>query len=167
MDAIEQLKEDVREGRMDAERLLDIIAMLQRQVETLQRQLNVAQQRIAVLEKNAGPPAASGTAKVDQPFSMRAEEKRQQGRHNKKKLKLSKKGRRGRLSSSDKVKLAEFTAPCYPEGVPEKDCKLSHTRPVWRLKEGRATLFAYQIYRGPGNHYGKIRSEERRVGKEC
>ena len=70
MDAIEQLKEDVREGRMDAERLLDIIAMLQRQVETLQRQLNVAQQRIAVLEKNAGPPAASGTAKVDQPFSM-------------------------------------------------------------------------------------------------
>ena len=36
MDAIEQLKEDVRRRRMDAERLLDIIAMLQRQVETLQ-----------------------------------------------------------------------------------------------------------------------------------
>ena len=156
MDAIEQLKEDVREGRMDAERLLDIIAMLQRQVETLQRQLNVAQQRIAVLEKNAGPPAASGTAKVDQPFSMRAEEKRQQVRHNKKNLKLSKKGRRGRLSSSDKVKLAQRTVPCYPEGVPERDCKLSHSRPVWRLEQGRAVLIAYQIYRGPKNHYGKI-----------
>jgi hypothetical protein len=47
---------------------------------------------------------------------MRAREKRQQARHHKKKLKLSKKGRRGRLSSSDKVKLAEFTEACYPKG---------------------------------------------------
>jgi transposase len=156
MDAIEQLKQDVREGRIDAERLLDVIAMQQRQLETTQRELKAALQRIAELENKAGPPAASATAKVDQPFSMRAEEKRQQARHNKNKLKLSKKGRRGRLSSSDKVKLAEFTEPCYPEGVAEKDCKVSHTRPVWRLKEGRAVLIAYQIYRGPGNQYGKI-----------
>jgi transposase len=155
MDAIEQLKQDVREGRIDAERLLDVLAMQQRHVETLQRELKAALQRIAELENKAGPPVASATAKVDQPFSVRAEEKRQAG-HNKKKLKLCKKGRRGRLSSSDKIKLAEFTEPCYPEGVPEKDCKLSHTRPVWRLKEGRAVLFAYQIYRGPGNQYGKI-----------
>ena len=37
--------------------------------------------------------------------------------------------------------------PCYPEGVPERDCKLSHSRPVWRLEQGRAVLIAYQIYR--------------------
>jgi transposase len=156
MDTIEQLKQDAREGRIDAERLLDVIAMQQRQVETLQRELKAARQRIAELENKAGPPAASATVMLDQPFSMRAEEKRQQARHNKKKLKLSKKGRRGRLSSSDKVKLAEVSEPCYPEGVPEKDCKLSHTRPVWRLQEGRAILVAYQIYRGPGSQYGKI-----------
>jgi transposase len=156
MDAIEQLKQDVREGRIDAERLLDVIAMQQRQLETTQRELKAALQRLADFEKKAGPPAASGTAKVDQAFSLRAEEKRQQARHHKKKLKLSKKGRRGRLSSSDKVKLAERTEPCFPEGVPEKDCQLSHTRPVWRLQEGRAVLIAYQIYRGPGNRYGKI-----------
>jgi transposase len=156
MDAIEQLKEDLREGRINAERLLDIIAMLQRQLETTQRELKAARQRLAELEKKAGPSAARGTAKVDQAFSLRAEEKRQQARHNKKKLKLSSKGRRGRLSSSDKVKLAERTEPCYPEGVLEKDCQLSHTRPVWRLKEGRAILIAYQIYRGPSNRYGKI-----------
>src|SRR5208282_6521639 len=101
MDAMEQLKQDVREGRIDAERLLDVIAMQQRQLETTQRELKAALQRIAELESKAGPPTDSGTAKVDQPFSMRAEEKRQQA-HNKKKLKLSKKGRRGRLSSSDK-----------------------------------------------------------------
>jgi hypothetical protein len=40
--------------------------------------------------------------------------------------------------------------------MPEKDCQLSHTRPVWRLENGRAVLIAYQIYRGPGNHYGTI-----------
>ena len=156
MDAIDQLKQDVRAGRIDAERLLDVIAMQQRLVETLQHELKAALQRIAELENKAGPPAAPGTAKVEQPFSVRAEEKRQQARHTKKKLKLSKKGRRGRLSSSDKIKLAEFTEPCYPEGAAEQDCKLSHTRPVWRLKEGRAVLIAYQIYRGPGSQYGKI-----------
>jgi transposase len=155
MDAIDQLKEDVRQGRIDVDQLIDVLAMQQRLLETTRRELKAALQRIAEFENKAGPPAASGTVKVDQPFSMRAEEKRQQARH-KKKLKLSKKGRRGRLSSSDKVKLAEFTESCYPEGVVEKDCKLSHTRPVWRLKEGRAVLIAYQIYRGPGNRYGKI-----------
>ena len=38
----------------------------------------------------------------------------------------------------------------------KKDCKLSHTRPVWRLENGQAVLVAYEIYRGPGNQYGKI-----------
>jgi len=37
-----------------------------------------------------------------------------------------------------------------------KDCKLSHTRPVWRLENGQAVLVAYEIYRGPGNQYGTI-----------
>jgi uncharacterized coiled-coil protein SlyX len=149
MDAIEQLKQDLREGRIDAERLLDLFVMQQRQLESTQSQLKAALQRIAEFENKAGAPV---TAKVEEPFSVRAEEKRQKNKKNK----LSKKGRRGRLSSSDKVKLAEITEPCYPEGVAEKDCKLSHTRPVWRLRQGRAILVAYQIYRGPGDQYGKI-----------
>ena len=44
---------------------------------------------------------------------MRAEEKRQQARRKKKKLKLSKKGRRGRLTTADKVKLAERTEKVF------------------------------------------------------
>ena len=40
--------------------------------------------------------------------------------------------------------------------MPEEDCWLSHTRPVWRLENGQAVLVAYEIYRGPGNQYGKI-----------
>ena len=33
MDAIEQLKQDVREGRIDVDRLIDVIVTLQRQLE--------------------------------------------------------------------------------------------------------------------------------------
>ena len=156
MDAIEQLKQDVCDGRIGVERLIDVVASLQRQLEAAQRQLEVAKQRIEELEKNAGGPNPPVTAKVDEPFSMRAEEKRQQARGKKKKQKLSRNGRRGRLSSADKLKLAVRTEPCFPEGVPEQDCQLSHTRPVWRLEQGRAVVVAYQIYRGPKNQYGKI-----------
>jgi transposase len=146
MDAIEQLKQDLREKRFDVDRLIDVI-------ETLQRQLKWAQQRIEELETKAGGAA---TAKVDEPFSMRAEEKRQLDRQPKKKRKSARKGRRGRLRTADKLKRAERTEKVFPEGLLPPDCQLSHTRPVWRLENGRAALIAYQIYRGPKNQYGKI-----------
>jgi hypothetical protein len=151
MDAIEQLKQEVRDGRIDLERLIDVIV-------TQQRQLQAAKQRIEELERKLGEPPSSPTAKVDESFSMRAEEKRQQARHpnNNNKLKLSRQSRRGRLTTADKLKLAERTEKCFPEGVPEQDCRLSHTRPVWRLEQGRALVVAYEIYRGPKSQYGKI-----------
>ena len=148
MDAIEQLKQDVRDGRIDIQRLIDVIA-------TLQRQLEAAKQRIKELEKKSGGPTPPATAKLDAPFSLRAEEKRQKKR-GKNKQQLSKKSRRGRLTSADKLKLAERTEPCFPHGLSKNDCQLSHTRPVWRLENGRAILVAYEIYRGPKNQYGKI-----------
>jgi hypothetical protein len=149
MDAIEQLKRDVRDGRVGLDRLIDVIV-------TQQRQLEAARQRIEELEKNAANPPPPAAGKVDQPFSMRAEEKRQRQRGKNDKHKLSRNGRRGRLSTADKLKRAERTEPCFPEGVPHEECSLSHTRPVWRLENGRATLVAYEIYRGPKNQYGKI-----------
>jgi transposase len=152
MDAIDQFRQDLRKGQIDPERLLDVIATLQRQLQDAQQQLQAAKQRIEELEKKVGTPAV---AKVDKPFSMRAEEKRQETRGQKKR-KLSKKGRRGRLTSMDKVKLAERTEKCFPTGVLPQDCHFSHTRPVWRLQDGRAILIAYEIYRGPKNQYGKI-----------
>ena len=153
MDAGEQLKQDVRDGRIDVDRLIDVIVALQRQLEAALLKLKSARQRIEELEPKAG---GTGTAKVDQPFSMRAEEKRQQARGKNKKTKHAKKGRRGRLNTAAKLKLAERTEKVFPDGVPQADCQLSHTRPVWRLEMGRAVLIAYQIYRGPKNQYGKI-----------
>jgi hypothetical protein len=153
MDAIEQLKEDVRTGRIDANRLVDLLGSLQQQLQASQQRNTELEQRIVELEKqvasNSAPP------KIDQPFSMRAEEKRQEAR-GKKRRKRKDKGRRGRVRTADKIAQAQRAEEVYPYGIPQSDCWLSHTRPVWRLENGRAVLVAYRVYRGPNNHYGKI-----------
>jgi transposase len=145
MDAVEQLKEDLREGRINADQLVDLLL-------TVQRKLQAAEQRIAELEKHH---AGSPTPKVDEPFSLRAEEKRQEAR-GKKKRQAKRQGRRGRFTTADKLAQAECSVKVFPDGVDQSACQLSHVRPVWRLENGRAVLIAYQIYRGPKNHYGKI-----------
>jgi transposase len=145
MGAGEQLKDDLRSGRIGTDRLVDLLL-------SLQRELQAAKQRIAELEKQL---AGSTPAKIDEPFSVRAEEKRQEARGQKKR-KAKPNGRRGRITSADKVAQAERAEDVVPDGVPKSDCQRSHTRPVWRLEGGRAVLVAYHIYRGPNNQYGKI-----------
>ena len=44
MDAIEQFKQDARHGRIDVDRLIDVVVSLRRQLEAAQRQLTAAQQ---------------------------------------------------------------------------------------------------------------------------
>jgi transposase len=151
MDAIESLRKDVQEGRVGVDRLCHLVVIQQQQLEATRQQLEAANKRIDELEKKFG---GSGGAKVDEAFSMRAEEKRQESRGKKKRMK--KKGRQGRCKSADKIALAKRTEPIYPEGVDKGQCQLSHVRPVWRLEDRQAVLIAYQIYRGPRNQYGKI-----------
>lgn len=142
MDAAEQLKRDFREGRVDADRLIDLLV-------SSQRQLQQALKRIEELEKRLG---GSPTIKTDEPYSMRAEERRQaRGKKSRKR-----KPRRGRLTNAEKIARAERTEKVYPPDVPKSVCQLSHTRPVWRLENGRAVLVAYEVYRGPKNQFGKI-----------
>src|SRR3954447_21907440 len=143
MDTIEALKQDLKAGRISAERLVDLVA-------DLCRRLEAANRRIEDLEKQCGGPA-----EVDEPFSTRAEEQRQEAR-GKKRRRRKPTGRRGRVSTDDKVAQAERTEAIFPEGVSSDACRSSHVRPVWRLENGRAVLVAYRIYRGPGNRYGQI-----------
>jgi len=145
MDAKEQLKDDVRAGRVSVDRLIDLLF-------ASQSQLQKALQRNAELEKKL---ASSPTTKVDEPYSMKAEEKRQEAKRPKKR-KPKKHRKHGRIATEEKIKQAERTEDIFPEGLGESDCKLSHTRVVWRLEQGRAVLVAYRIYRGPNNRYGKI-----------
>ena len=159
MNANENLKRDVREGRINPERLIDLIVDSQRELQKAKHELDKAKheldkakERIAELEKKLD---ASSTARTDEPYSMRAEEKRQEKRGKKKKQKTPK-GRRGRINTADKISMAERTERVFPAGIPESECDLSHVRPVWRLEENRLVLVAYEIYRGPRNQYGVI-----------
>lgn len=145
MDDVEQLKRDVREGRIDADQLVALVV-------TLQRELQEARRRIEELEQKCG---GSARVKVAEPFSLRAEEQRQEAR-GKKRPKRNRPLRRGRFTTADKVAQAQRTEKVFPAGVAESDCKRSHTRPVWRLEQGQAVLVAYDIYRGPKSQFGKI-----------
>ncbi len=153
MDAIvlETLKQDVQQGRISAERLVDLIAALQRTLQAVQQQLQASQQRCAELEQKLGGPP---TTKLDQPFSMRAEEKRRAAGGTKRKAKRKK--RAGRCRTKDKIAAAERSERVYPEGIAVEECWLSHVRPVWRLENNRAVLIAYAIFRGPNSKYGQI-----------
>ena len=141
---MEQLRQDARAGRISVERLLDLIA-------ALQQQLAEAQQRIAELEKRLG---AAAVPKLNEPFSVAAEEKRQQKR-GRKKGKRQKPTRRGRISHAQKCALAARTETVLPAGASRTSCRLSHTRYVWRLEQGKAVLVAYEIYR-LGNQFGQV-----------
>lgn len=145
MDEVNRLKDDVRAGRIDPERLVELIVKLQ-------GELQEAKRRIEELEKKLG---GSPTIKTAEPYSVRAEEERQAAR-GKKPRKRKKPSRRGRLTTAEKVARAERWEKVYPLDVPKSDCTLSHTRPVWRLENNRAVLVAYEVYRGPKNQYGKI-----------
>lgn len=145
MDPAAQLKQDVREGRIDIERLIELLL-------SSQQQLQQAKERIEELEKKLG---GSATVNTSEPYSMRAEEQRQQAR-GKKPRRKRRSGRRGRLTTAQKVAQAERTEKIFPPDVPESECKLSHTRPLWRFENGHTVLVAYEIYRGPKNQYGEI-----------
>lgn len=152
MDTIETLRQLVHEGRLTADRLVDLLESQQRLLQTTQQQLQAATDRVAVLEKKLA--GLSPTAKLDEPFSLRSEEQRQQARGRKPKPKNH--GRRGRRRTKDKIGQAERAESIYPEGVAPEQCQLSHVRTVWRLENRRAVLIAYEIYRGPNKQYGKI-----------
>ena len=149
---VEQLKEDVQGGRIDADRPINFVVASPSQLQETKQLLDQANQRIAELEQKLGGEA---TTKVDEPFSVREEEKRQEKRGKKRRQPKGSK-RRGRITTADKIARAIRTEKVYPSGVPEEDCKLSHTRPVWRLENGQAVLVAYEVYRGPKNLFGKI-----------
>lgn len=145
MDA-EQLRDEIRAGRIDVDRLVDLIVMQQ-------KQLQEAQRRIEELEKQLGRKPSQ---KLDEPFSMRAEQQRQEARGKPGRKRKNKTGRRGRITNAEKIARAERTEPVYPADVARSECRLSHTRVAWRLENGQAVLVAYEIYRGPGNRYGVI-----------
>ena len=140
---VDQLRQDVAEGTVELDRLVELIASQQKIIQRQQEQIDNLKEQI---KKNP-------TQRLDQAYSEKAEEKRQADAGGKpKKRKIPK--RRGRLSTSEKIARADRRQKVYPDDCNPQDCKLSHTRVAWRLEDGRAVLVAYEIYRR-GNRYGQ------------
>jgi len=144
---VDQLRQDVAEGRIEADRLVDVVASQLKVIQQLQGQVEKLQAQVEELKKK------NPTDRLDEPFSERAEEKRQAKKKGKR-SKRKKPTRRGRLSTAEKIAKAARTETVYPDDCDPQDCKLSHTRVAWRLEDGRAVLVAYDIYR-QGNRYGQ------------
>ncbi len=94
---MEQLKQDVAEGRVSLDRLVDFIASQQKLIENLQKQNAELQEKI---------DSKNPTERLDEQYSEKAEERR---RAKGKKRKRSKPGRRGRITTAEKIAKAERT----------------------------------------------------------
>lgn len=130
---VNELKADAAAGKLSVDRLLAVIVTLQQRIAELEAQLN---------SKNP-------TDRLDEPYSEKAEDKRK-NRKPPKKPPL----RRGRVTTADKIKLAQRTERVYPDDKEPGECQFSHTRVAWRLETGKAILVAYEVYRC-GKLYGK------------
>lgn len=138
---VQQLKDDAASGRLSLDRLIMVI-------EAQQKQIAKQQEQIAELERQI--KAKNPTERLEESYSEKAEQKRKA----KGKRRGTKPLRRGRVTTADKVKLAQRTEQVFPVGIDAKDCKFSHTRVMWRLENGRAVLVAYEVFRH-GNQFGK------------
>jgi hypothetical protein len=92
---------------------------------------------------------------------MSAEERRK-ARESRRKEIDAKPKRTGRGKNDERLERATREENVYPEDVAADACQFSHSRPIWRLLDGKATLVAYHIYRS-GNRFGQIVGGVRRT----
>ncbi len=154
MDATDKSTLDAAKETSAIERWGVLLAQAHADLKTALQRIAQLEAENATLKKQLGASATS--TKLDQPYSVDAEEKRQEARGRRRQRKESKKQRRGRIANEEKVKRAQRVEDVYPENIPHHQCRLSHVRLVWRFEQGVAVLVAYRIYRGPKKQYGLI-----------
>ena len=108
--------------------------------------------RIEELEKR------NPTQRLDEAYSMKAEEKRQADAEGSGKSKRgkNKSTRRGRVDTATKLARATRHEEIFPSEFRKGDCRLRYSRPVWRIIDGRAVLVAYHIHAGPDGRVPQI-----------
>lgn len=118
-------------------------------VERLEDELEKANQKIAELTKKLDE--LSKSTKLDQSYSLKAHEKRQDdaaaGEPKKRRApNKNKDSQLGRKKNDAKLQAAIRTEQIFPNNLPKDQCVLSHTRPVWRLENNKAVIVAYEIW---------------------
>lgn len=135
---------DVERDRLAAEN-----SGLSRRIEELSDENEALRQRNQQLEELLKRLGAGPTERLEQAYSVKAEEQRQAKANGRKQRKKQKSPRRGRVSTEEKLQRADRIEIVIPPGCSREECQLHRKRPVWRIENGRAVLVAYEIYRGP------------------
>lgn len=127
------------------DRLFDLLEKQARRIERLEKENEQLRQRLAGHEPEEDRQAAepSPTGEDAQHYSLQAEEKRRR----KQRKQSKRKTKAGRKPGQTKLEQVGRWIDIVPEGVAKEDCFLQSERPVWRLKDGRAVLVGYRIYR--------------------
>lgn len=141
----DQLSREELVGLID--RLFDALAEsehrnaeLVKRLEDQARRIEDQARRIEELEKR------HPTVRLDESYSMRAEERRQAEASGKKRKQKSQ--RRGRIDTAQKLAQATLEEDIWPGQYRFEDCQWKYSRPVWRIINGQAVRVAYHIYAG-------------------
>jgi len=144
---------DGADQSLDREALMALVVELRRELLVLREENASLRRRVEELEGRGG----KRTKKVEQAYSMRAEEQRQKaategepapGAGSTKERQRSE--RRGRVATTLIIEQADLSEVIIPDGFNKRHCELWRSRVVWRIREGRAVRVAYELWRGPG-----------------
>jgi hypothetical protein len=138
---------DGSETDLGRDELLALVRELRTEVRALRAENERWRRRTEELERQLAA-AGKPTPRLDESYSLQAEQQREDQRRGRKRRKQQS-DRRGRLPTQDKLDAAERAEIVLPDGFPIERCMLVRERPVWRIEQGRAVLVAYQLYRGP------------------
>jgi hypothetical protein len=123
-------------------------AEAERRVSALEKRLEEQAKRLEKLE------GRHPTTRLEEAYSLKAEEKRRAATSGKSRQQKSK--RRGRISTAEKLAKATVEDDVWPSQFSREDCRWKYSRPVWRIIDGRAALVAYHIYAGPDGRVPQI-----------
>jgi len=142
------------------------VARLTKRIDDLEAEnARLATENAKLAAENAELRKKNPTQRLDKSYSMTAEEKRRQEAEQKKSGIANRHGshgdkqsseRRGRIPNQDKIDRADLHELVHPEGFDITQCRPHGDRPVWRIRNGKATLVVYEIWRGPNGELGDI-----------
>ena len=140
---VRNVNKDVDGQQLSVGELHALVRKQQQLIEELQRELKAAKKKINQLQDQAD---RHPTERVDEEYSVDAEEKRRRGGRKKQ---MS--DRRGRRPTEEKIRQADRTEDILPEGVDLQDAKLFRERFVTRVIDNRAVRIVYRIFKQPGS----------------
>lgn len=136
------LKKRIEKGEVTTADLLEVIGRLEKRLAGLEAENRRLRKRLEQYEPAAEPTEEDNADSTD--YSLASEEKRRTRRRAKPK-------RWGRRGTEVKLEAAQHWEDVYPPGAAPKDCVLVRRRVAWRIREGRAVLVGYRVYRRCGS----------------